>query len=423
MKLFKWLLPGLRIKRYIFQFIGGIILLIMGIMLCSMKEQVGPETVKLVVYSGSIFIVMGTYFVIRGVRRMLRSLVSLFLPQREKELLDLIYRKRKLAGGPKIVTIGGGTGLSTLLRGLKEYSSNITAVVTVADSGGSSGRLRTELDALPPGDIRNCLVALADAEPLMSRLFQYRFKEGTGLAGHSFGNLFITALSKVTGDFEKAIKESSKVLAIRGEVVPSTLEKITLVAEYQDGTSTSGEANIPKQKKAIKKIHLSPTNAKPADEALNAIVRADLIILGPGSLYTSVIPNLLIGGIQKAVIDSPALKIYVCNVMTEAGETDGYTAYDHLETIVRHTNSRIANACLVNTAEVPPQLLAKYKTEGAAPVKLDTDKIKEKGYLVIKKEIISSVDFVRHDSEKLAKVVMKLWDKNKNLRKVSKRPL
>ncbi len=395
----------------------------MGIMLCSMKEQVSPETVKLVVYSGSVFIVMGTYFVVRGVRRMLRSLISLFLPQREKELLDIIYRKRRLAGGSKIVTIGGGTGLSTLLRGLKEYSSNITAVVTVADSGGSSGRLRNELDALPPGDIRSCLVALADAEPLMSRLFQYRFKEGTGLVGHNFGNLFITALSKVTGDFEKAIKESSKILAIRGEVVPSTLEKVTLVAEYQDGTSTSGEADIPKQKKAIKRLSLNPADANPTDEAVNAILHADLIILGPGSLYTSVIPNLLIEGIQKAVIDSPALKIYVCNVMTEAGETDGYTAYDHLETIIRHTDPRIANACLVNTAEVPPQLLAKYKTEGAVPVKLDSDKIKEKGYLVIKKEIISTTDFVRHDSERLAKVVMKLWDKNKNWRKVSKGPL
>ena len=423
MKSFKWLLPGLRIKRYVFQFIGGIIMLIMGIMLCSMKEQVNPQAAKLVVYSGSIFIIMGIYFVFRGVRRMFKSLASLFLPQKEKTLVDFIYRKRKLAGGPKIVTVGGGTGLSTLLRGLKEYSSNITAVVTVADSGGSSGRLRDELDALPPGDIRSCLVALADAEPLMSKLFQYRFTQGTGLVGHNFGNLFITALSKVSGDFEKAIKESSKVLAIRGEVVPSTLEKVTLVAEYQDGTSTSGEADIPKQKKTIKRLSLDPADAGGTDEAVNAIIDADLIILGPGSLYTSIMPNLLIKEIRKAIIDSPALKIYICNVMTETGETDGYSAYDHLEAIIRHTDSRIANGCLVNTAEVPSELLAKYKTEGADPVKLDIDKIKEKGYIVIEDEIISTVDFVRHDSKKLARVLMNFWDRNKKLRRGFKRPL
>ena len=423
MKVFRWLLPGLRIKRYIFQLIGGIILLIMGIMLCSMKEQVDPGSAKLVVYSGSVFIIMGIYFVFRGVRRMLRSMTSLFLPQKEKTLVDFIYRKRKLAGGPKIVTVGGGTGLSTLLRGLKEYSSNITAVVTVADSGGSSGRLRDELDALPPGDIRSCLVALADAEPLMSKLFQYRFTQGTGLVGHNFGNLFITALSKVTGDFEKAIKESSKILAIRGEVVPSTLEKVTLVAKYQDGTSTRHEDKIPKQKKVIKSLSLDPIDASPTDEAVNAITSADLIVLGPGSLYTSVIPNLLIKGIREAIINSPAAKIYICNVMTEAGETDGYSAYDHLEAIVRHTDSRIANGCLVNTAKVPSELLAKYKAKGADPIEPDIDKIKEKGYMVIEDEIISTADFVRHDSEKLAKVLMNFWNKNKKLRRGFKKHL
>ena len=417
MKLLKWLSPGMKIKRYIFQFIGGIVLLIMGIMLCAMKEQVQSEAAKVVVYSGSVLIIMGIYFVIRGIRKMVKSLASILLPQKEGELVDFIYRKKKLAAGDKITVIGGGTGLSTLLRGLKEYTSNITAIVTVADSGGSSGRIRSELDELPPGDIRNCLVALADTEPLMGKLFQYRFEEGEGLAGHNFGNLFITALSKITGDFEKAVKESSEVLAIRGRVIPSTLDKVTLVAEYSDGSLGWGEAQIPKSGKPIKQVYLQPADSSPPDEAVSAISQADLIVLGPGSLYTSVMPNLLIKGILKAVLDSRAVKVYICNVMTEAGETDGYTAYDHLNVLIKHTQKDIVKYCLVNTGRIPPELLAKYKQEGAEPVKVDSSKIKRKNYLVIEDEIISSTDFVRHDSEKLARVIIDLLAKNKRFRK------
>jgi uncharacterized cofD-like protein len=413
MKILKWLSPGMKIKRYILQFIGGIVLLIMGIMLCSMKEQVQSEATRIVVYSGSIFIIMGVYFVIRGVRKMIRSLTSLLLPQKEEGLVDFIYRKRKLATGPKIVVIGGGTGLSTLLRGLKEYTSNITAIVTVADSGGSSGRIRSELNELPPGDIRNCLVALADAEPLMGKLFQYRFKEGEGLTGHNFGNLFITALSKITGDFEKAIKESSEVLAIRGQVIPSTLDKVTLVAEYDNGDLGRGEAQIPKSGKPIRKVYLDPPNPRPPDEATNAIGRADLIVLGPGSLYTSVMPNLLIKGILKAVLDSSAVKVYVCNVMTEAGETDGYSAYNHLDALTRHTDKDIVKYCLINTGRIPPEVLDKYKQEGAEPVRVDSNRIRKRNYLVIESEIISITNFVRHDSKKLGKAIIALLAKTK----------
>ncbi|MEA3328268.1 MAG: YvcK family protein [Candidatus Omnitrophota bacterium] len=417
MKILKWLSPGMKIKRYVFQFIGGIVLLIMGIMLCAMKGQVQPEAAKVVVYSGSILIIMGIYFVIRGIRKMVKSLVSILLPQKKGELVDLIYRKNKLAAGAKITVIGGGTGLSTLLRGLKEYTSNITAIVTVADSGGSSGRIRSELDELPPGDIRNCLVALADTEPLMGKLFQYRFKEGEGLTGHNFGNLFITALSKITGDFEKAIKESSEVLAIRGRVMPSTLEKVTLVAEYNDGSLGRGEAQIPKPGKPIKQVYLQPADCSPPDEAINAINQADLIVLGPGSLYTSVMPNLLIKGILKAVSDSRAVKVYVCNIMTEAGETENYTAYDHLNALIKHTQDGIVEYCLVNTGRIPPELLTKYKQEGAEPVKVDNSQIRKRDCLVIEGEIISTTDFIRHDSQKLARVIVDLLVKNKRLRK------
>ncbi|MEA3560230.1 MAG: YvcK family protein [Candidatus Omnitrophota bacterium] len=407
----------MKIKRYIFQFIGGIILLIMGIMLCSMKGQVSSEAVRVVVYSGSILIIMGIYFVIRGVRKMLKSLTSLFLPQGKMDLVDFIYRKRKLAVGPKIVVIGGGTGLSTLLRGLKEYTNNITAIVTVADSGGSSGRIRDELDELPPGDIRNCLVALADTEPLMSKLFQYRFKEGEGLSGHNFGNLFITALSKITGDFEKAIKESSKVLAIRGRVIPSTLDKVTLVAEYDDGSLTRGEARIHEAGKAVKRVYLEPANAFPPDEAVNAIGNADLIVLGPGSLYTSVTPNLLIKGILKAVLASRAIKVYVCNVMTECGETDGYSAYDHLNALIKHTHKDVVKYCLVNIGRIPSEVLAKYKQEGAEPVKVDSSEIKKRNYFVIEDKIVNVTDFVRHDYNKLARAIINLLAKSKKSKK------
>ena len=410
MQLLKWLYPGMKVKRWIFLCVVGIIMIAMGIELCVMKERVAKSESLIVVYSGTTLLVVGVALLIISIRRMIKSLTGIFLPERER-LVDWVYRerqKRHLARGPKVVVLGGGTGLSTLLRGLKEYTSNITAIVTVMDSGGSSGRLREQLDILPPGDIRNCLVALAEAEPLMSELFQYRFKGGTELSGHSFGNLFITALSKVTGDFEKAISESSKVLAIRGRVMPSTFSKVNLKAEYADGTTMEGEDKIPTVRKPIKRIFLQPGGNRAPIEAIEAIKGTEVIVLGPGSLYTSIIPNLLIEDILSAILASSAVKVYVCNVMTEAGETDGYTAFDHLSALIKHTDPRVVKYCILNTAKVPDEFLARYREEDAYPVIVDSERIKEKDYVVIEKEVMSTKDFVRHDHKKLAQSVMSL---------------
>ena len=353
-------------------------------------------------------IIFGILSVITGVKRIIKSFVTILLPQHMDTLVDKVYQKRILERGPRIVVIGGGTGLSTLLHGLKEYTSNITAIVTVADDGGSSGRLREDFDVLPPGDIRNCLVALADAEPLMGKLFQFRFGEGTELSGHSFGNLFITAMSKVAGNFDAAIKESSKVLAIRGSVLPSTLEKVTLMAKHEDGSETVGESQIPKAKSPIRRIFLRPVNCRPTDEAVEAIKRADAIVLGPGSLYTSIMPNLLVGKIYQEILSSKALKMYVCNVMTQKGETDDYKASDHLKAIIEHTTPGIVEYCIMNTAKIPPEILKKYKDEEAYPVVPDSENLKKMKCKVIEAHIVTIRDYVRHDAVKLAKIIVDL---------------
>ncbi len=395
-KLTKWLYPGMRIKRWIILCAIGIFCV--GVGSVKMLSKEGAVTTL----SGSITLVLGIFLLILGIRYMVKSFIAIFIPKKEKELVDIVYQKRHLERGPKITVIGGGTGLSVLLHGLKEHTSNITAVVTVSDDGGSSGRIREQFDTLPPGDIRNCLVALADAEPLMRELFQFRFQEDSELHGHNFGNLFITALSKVTGDFEKAIKESSKILAIRGQVIPSTLHKVKLVAEHINGEKTLGESNIPKKGIPIKKVYLSPSNCYPTEEALGAIYDAEAIVLGPGSLYTSVLPNLLVPGMAEAIVRSKATKIYICNVMTQAGETDNFTASDHLRVLIEHTHPKIIDYFIVNTAPIPLHLSEKYRSENAFPVINDSYKIKELGYRVIEEDVISTVNFVRHNPEKLA---------------------
>lgn len=306
---------------------------------------------------------------------------------------------------PKIVCIGGGTGLPSLLRGLKKYTCNLTAIVTVADDGGSSGIIRDELKILPPGDIRNCLLALADTEPLMKDLFQYRFTEGS-FKGHTFGNIFLAAMTEVMGDFELAIKESSKVLAVRGRVLPSTLNDVVLEAEYSDGGITCGESNIPQIGRKIKRIRIRPEDAKPLDEALEALEKADAIILGPGSLYTSVIPNLLVKDMVKSISGSKAKKIYVVNVMTQPGETTAYSAYDHVSAIIEHSCVGILEYVVVNTGKVPEELLYRYRADGAGPVICDSEKIRKIGYNVVEADILNYTDVVRHSPGKLAKVIM-----------------
>lgn len=402
MRRLKWLYPGMKIKRWIITCGIGVILVAGGSIIWMLERFPGSRGLGV-----SIFI-LGSLVVIYGIKRMVKSFIAIFLPKREKELVDIVYHHRQLEKGPKIVVVGGGTGLSVLLHGLKELSSNITAIVTVADDGGSSGRLREQFDILPPGDIRNCLVALADAEPLMRDLFQFRFGNESELKGHSFGNLFITALSKVTGDFEKAIKESSKVLAIRGRVIPSTFDKVRLVAEHQNGQRTEGETKIVEQQSPIRRVFLDPVDCRPSKESFEAIDEADIIVLGPGSLYTSVIPNLLVNGISERIASSKAPKVYVCNVMTQSGETDNYTAFDHLNTIISHTRPDIVDYCIINNGTVPPEILKKYEEENAYPVLSDSDKVIEKGYTVIEEDIINTKDYVRHDSKKLSKIIVDL---------------
>ncbi len=332
-------------------------------------------------------------------------------------------RLRHLARGPRIVVIGGGTGLSTLLRGVKEHTSNVTAVVTVADDGGSSGRLRKEMGVLPPGDIRNCLVALADAEPLMARLFQYRFPEGdpTGLGGHTFGNLFIATMSAITGDFEEAVKESSRVLAVRGRVLPSTLDDVVLVAECQGGRIVEGESSIGKCGAPIKAVSLRPKDAKALPEAVDAICEADAIVLGPGSLFTSVMPNLLVSGITAAIKASDALKVYVCNVMTQPGETDGFTAADHVRAVLDHVGRGVMDCVLVNTGEVPPKLAERYRQEGAYPVAVDSEEIEALGVSVTEGDLVSDANYARHDPGRLAQAIMGLMTTARSARRARRR--
>jgi uncharacterized cofD-like protein len=308
---------------------------------------------------------------------------------------------------PRIVCLGGGTGLPNLLRGLKLYSDNITAIVTVADDGGSSGVIRNELKIPPPGDIRNCLLALANTEPFMEKLFQYRFTNGS-LKGHSFGNLFIAAMTEMFGNFELAIKESSKVLAVRGTVLPSTLEDVILEATYEDGEKAYGESHIPICGKRISRVTIKPSNAKPLRESLEAIEKADAIILGPGSLYTSLIPNLLVKDLTEAVCKSNARKIYVTNVMTQPGETDGYTASDHVKAVIKHSSHDVIEYVVVNTEQIPEDLRIRYLSDGSTPVECDTQVIKQMGYKVIAKPVINPTDVVRHSSEKLAETIMSL---------------
>ena len=367
---------------------------------------------------GIIIILCGIVIIVLGIGKMIVSLITLFLPERERDLVNILYQRRFLERGPKIVTIGGGHGLSTLLLGLKEYTSNLTAIVTVADSGGSSGRLREEFNIVAPGDIRNCLVALADAPALMGDLFQYRFSEDSQLQGHNFGNLFLTAMFQITGgDFRKAVEESSRVLAIRGKVVPSTIHNVHLVAEHVDGSTTEGEAKIPKSRVPIKKLYLNPRNALPTVEALEAIEAAEVIVLGPGSLYTSVIPNLIIDGMSEAIARAKAFKIYVCNVMTQEGETDNFTASDHIKAIIDHTHPQVMEACIINVSAVPEGALARYRSEHSYPVMADVEKIKAMGYKVIATDILSITDFVRHDSRKLMTALTKLIEKNRVIKR------
>jgi uncharacterized cofD-like protein len=318
---------------------------------------------------------------------------------------------------PRIVIIGGGTGLPVLLRGLKEYPVHLAAIVTVADDGGSSGRLRDELDIPPPGDIRNVLAALSDIEPLVVELFQHRFKTGSGLSGHALGNLLLAALTDITGDFMHAIREMSKVMNVKGKVLPAANRSIVLHAEMEDGTIVSGESKIPYHGSKIKRVFLTPEDVVPLSETIREIRRADLIVVGPGSLYTSILPNLLVPKIGEEVVKAKARKIYICNVMTQAGETLDYTASDHVEALYNHIGSSFIDTILVNDEEVPETIQEKYAKELAKPVFFDTSRLSSLGLEIIHDKIIQyNGNVIRHDTNKVASLLYKLLKEHEDIK-------
>lgn len=342
-----------------------------------------------------------------------------------------------IASSPlRIVSIGGGNGLSTLLRGLKRYVRagsvsgqgtvvDITAIVTVTDDGGSSGRLRREFDVLPPGDIRTCMVALSEDEALLSRLFQYRFAGGGRLDGHSFGNLFLTAMTHLTGDFAQAVKLSSEVLAVAGRIYPSTDANVVLEATLANGRKVTGETRISRSTAPIERITLKPAKAKPLPETLQAIAEADLITLGPGSLFTSVIPNLLVTGIPQAIADSPALKACFVNLMTQPGETTNFRASDHVAALLRHcgrVRGRLIDVCVVNTRPFSRRALEGYRARDAQPVEADMDTLKKMGMRVLATDLLRLSsrrvsEKIRHDSGAVAAVAMDLAQQGRRARR------
>ncbi len=435
----KWLRPGMRVKRWLIVALLGIAVMVAGVDLMFLLqlsdlgdrlnnwlfEAVGRgltdvSQIRGLTYQAIIGIptaVLGLLVFLLGVRNILGSVTSAVMPSSaEQPIVDVIWRRRQLAHGARIVVIGGGTGLSTMLRGLKQYTSNITAVVTVTDDGGSSGRLQREFNMPPPGDIRNCLVALADAEPLMQELFQYRFQaaEGSGLKDHSFGNILIAAMLHITGDFEEAVRQTSRVLAIRGRVLPSTLRHVRLQAELDDGTLVEGETNITAAGKRIKRLLLDDPDAEPLDETLEAIRTADAIIIGPGSVYTSVAPNFLVKGVAEAVAESRAIKVYVCNVMTQPGETTDFTASDHVKAVIRQAGIPVFDHVMVNVQEPTDEARDRYAGVGSKWVLPDIDEIRRLGLKPIVGNFINQNSFVRHDPDLLAEAIIRVVNRSNN---------
>ncbi|NLO89218.1 MAG: YvcK family protein [Clostridia bacterium] len=420
MKGLRWLTPGLGIKRWLFLAAVGSVLAFEGLgLLLPFEETLNVQRYgffkqldgNIDVLVGILMVGAGLGIFLWGFSRSTRSILAALAPNEKEDdiedyLLERVYNRRYLEKGPKIIAIGGGTGLSVLLRGLKEHTSNITAVVTVTDDGGSSGRLRGDFDILPPGDIRNCLVALADTESSMRRLFDYRFDKGKGLKGHSLGNLLITAMSEMEGDFYSAVQEIAKVLAVRGRVVPSTLSKVTLGAVMEKGGIIKGQTNIVSQREKIDHVFLIPKECSALEETVDAILNADAVILGPGSLYTSVIPNLLVKGIPEALIKTKAVVFYVCNIMTQPGETDGYDAADHLEAILEHVGANIVDYVVLNNQGVPNDLLKKYLEDSSVPVAPARDKLEKMGVEIIEEALVDNCHYVRHDPHKLARIIM-----------------
>jgi uncharacterized cofD-like protein len=410
----RWLTPGLEIKRWLLLLMFAELVLVLGFAYvlkafyetATLPSQFYYITLQFLPHwlRAVIFGTLGVGLLIYSYVKLTQSVLGPFLPGNSTaSIVDVIHAFRLKGRGPRIVAIGGGTGLSALLRGLKTYTSNLSAIVTVADDGGSSGRLRDEYRILPPGDFRQCLIALADAEPLMKQLFEHRFKEGS-LNGHSFGNLFIMAMADVTGNFEHALRESGKVLAVKGTIVPSTLQDVTLVASI-NGHSVEGESKIPQQNGPITQVFLKPDGAQVNPEAAQAILNAELVVIGPGSLYTSILPNLLVEGMVEAVKASPALKVLVCNLASQKGETEGYEVDDYLRVIREHVGSNLFDFVLVNSNH------SHLPTGGQSQVIFKSDDATNHPEVrFIPADVVNVRIPSHHDPDKLARAIMrKVW--------------
>lgn len=423
MRFFKWLHPGLHIKRWLFIFGLGMMATSFGLVLTFNYQWLGQieEWMFRVLYEitghynytvlatiGILVILVGIIVMGWATRRLIRTMLEVVMPNESGNISDLILSNMKLSKGPKVVVIGGGHGLSVMLRGLKTKTYNLTAVVTVADDGGSTGRIRQDLDIIAPGDLRNCLVALADKEGLMEKLFAHRFGGSGNLTGHSFGNLFIAALIEVLGDVEEAMDATSKVLKVRGKVIPSSADKIMLNAEMTDGRVIQGESRIPDAHGRIKRVFTTPEHPKAIQSAVDAIHKADTIVLGPGSLYTSIMPNLCIPDIAAAIRSSKAKKIYICNVMTQPGETDGYTVADHVKALNRHAGGNIIDFVIANNGNVEPAILQHYGAAGSHPVIIDKKAVSQTGAILILSDLVNKETGATHDTKKLANVLFDL---------------
>jgi uncharacterized cofD-like protein len=432
MRAARWLQPGLVVKRWMLTSGIGLMLALLGAAVWADLQpiywllqsiswllqnitKVLPREI-----TGPLVLLVGGGLIGLGQSRSFGSIQQALAPERDTLLVDALAAKRRLNRGPAIVAIGGGTGLSTLLSGLKRYSSNLTAIVTVADDGGSSGVLRREMGVLPPGDIRNCLAALATEEPLLTRLFQYRFRSGTGLEGHSFGNLFLSALTAITGSLESAITASSRVLAVQGTVVPATNADVRLWAELENGQRIEGESAIGHAPSPIVRLGCIPERPPALPRALEAISQADLIVLGPGSLYTSLLPNLLVPELVKAINRSKAPRLYICNLMTQPGETDGLDVEGHLRAIEAQLASlgvqqRLFTAVLAQEDLGSSALVEHYRQRGAEPVVCDLERLRSLGYdvMVAPMQGTRPDSTLRHDPRSVAVAVMRFFKRHK----------
>jgi uncharacterized cofD-like protein len=410
----KWLRPGLGVKRWLLILAAGIFLITLGLSYVMVELRLLAKASFAEIWDDALVeIIVGLVLIVFALIKLSRNILAPYRKHQQGNLIDIVYAHNKRQKGVKVVAIGGGTGLPSVLRGLKPYTSNITAVVTVADDGGSSGRLRRELGVLPPGDLRNNIAALADDENLMTQLFQYRFSNGD-LGGHAFGNLFITALSGVTGSLETALVETERVLNIQGRVLPATLEDVHLVGSVRLPAAPlavriEGETQISETGGQIEKIELHPTDVQAYPGSIQAIIDADLVVIGPGSLYTSIIPNLLVKGIADAVRATRAYKIYVCNVATQPGETEGYTVADHVLALENHIGRGVFQVVLANNAY--PTLNAGINTYYVQPAPYHHE--------IFQRYDIQYVDLTdvdrpwRHDSQKLADAILNLLEKEK----------